>query len=162
MRVITAGPITRGSRRFTTDGVGEAAPWYGYYRRLFRAVSCVSFGGVLADGLSHFSWLQAAYAARAEANAEAAAAANNAPPPDDQMASSGQPSSAPNAPVALSPEVKQAIAEEVKAQIAAAQADASKTGSSAPSQGGGDRAASGQVPPALDPARRTFVVSDLQ
>ena len=38
---------------------------------------------------------------------------------------------APSGQVALSPEVKQAIAEQVKAQIAASQAEAGKTGSSA-------------------------------
>ncbi len=58
--------------------------------------------------------------------------------------------------VALTPEVKQAIADEVKAQLAAQQAQAAQTGGSAPAN------ASGEVPPALDPARRTFVVdSDL-
>ena len=60
--------------------------------------------------------------------------------------------------VTLTPEVKQAIAEEVKAQLAAQEQQAS-------SQGGGGGAAapapanaSAQVPPALDPAQRTFVV----
>ena len=53
--------------------------------------------------------------------------------------------------------MKQAIADEVKAQIAASQADAGKTGDTA---AGGQQPASGEVPPALDPARRTFVVSD--
>ena len=74
----------------------------------------------------------------------------------DSLAGNGQPASAPGGQVALSPEVKQAIAEQVKAQIAASQAEAGKTGSS----DGGQQAASGEVPPALDPARRTFVVSD--
>jgi hypothetical protein len=76
------------------------------------------------------------------------------------VASNGQTASAPGGQVALSPEVKQAIAEQVKAQIAASQAEAAKTGSSDGGQGGGQQAASGEVPPALDPARRTFVVSD--
>jgi len=58
-------------------------------------------------------------------------------------------------PVALSPEVKQAVAEEVKAQLAAEQATAGQGSSGAQqSQSNGD-----EVPPALDPARRTFVVS---
>jgi len=63
--------------------------------------------------------------------------------------------------VALTPEVKAAIAEEVKAQLAAEQAEAK------PAASGGQPAASNgasteEVPPALDPARRTFVVaSDL-
>jgi hypothetical protein len=52
-------------------------------------------------------------------------------------------------------EVKQAVAEEVKAQLAAEQATAGQRSSGAQqSQSNGD-----EVPPALDPARRTFVVS---
>ena len=55
----------------------------------------------------------------------------------------------------MTPEVKQAIADEVKAQLASQQAQAS--------QGGGNGVpppsnSNGEVPPALDPARRTFVV----
>ncbi len=54
-------------------------------------------------------------------------------------------------PVVLTPEVKEAIAEEVKAQLAEDKAAAVP----APQvQAGND-----EVPPALDPARRTFVVS---
>jgi hypothetical protein len=89
--------------------------------------------------------LQAAYAARAEANADAIA--------DDAQASAGvgydtQASSA----VTLTPEVKEAIAEEIKTQLAAQQAQAGGSNNSAPTN------ASNQVPPALDPAQRTFVV----
>jgi hypothetical protein len=67
--------------------------------------------------------------------------------------------------VALSPEVKAAIAEEVKAQLAAEQAAAAQPASSggqpAATQASATPAAD-EVPPALDPARRTFVVaSDL-
>jgi hypothetical protein len=54
-------------------------------------------------------------------------------------------------PVALTPEVKEAIAEEVKAQLAEDQA----TARPAPQA----QSVSDEVPPALDPARRTFVVS---
>src|ERR1017187_392755 len=61
--------------------------------------------------------------------------------------------------MALTPEVKQAIADEVKAQLAAQQAQAAQSGgSAAPAPAN----ASNEFPPALDPARRTFVVaSDL-
>jgi hypothetical protein len=56
----------------------------------------------------------------------------------------------------LTPEVKQAIAEEVKAQLAAQQAQAATQGgvtaSAAPAN------TSDTPPPALDPAQRTFVV----
>jgi hypothetical protein len=54
--------------------------------------------------------------------------------------------------------VKQAIAEEVKAQLAEERAQAGNAGSSQ-AQPGGASGASNEVPPALDPARRTFVVS---
>ena len=57
--------------------------------------------------------------------------------------------------VVLTPEVKEAIAEEVKAQLAQQAADASQASGqaqAAPAPTGGD------VPPALNPAMRTFVV----
>jgi hypothetical protein len=61
--------------------------------------------------------------------------------------------------VALTPEVKEAIAQEVKAQLAAQQAQAAQ-------QGGGQTASAAPAPttsdntppPALDPSQRTFVV----
>lgn len=80
----------------------------------------------------------------------------NAAPANDQAVGPGQPAAVP-VEVALTPEVKQAIAEEMKAQIAAAQAAASQSSSL-----GGDQqftSAGEEVPPALDPAHRTFVVS---
>jgi hypothetical protein len=61
------------------------------------------------------------------------------------------PSVAASDPVALTPEVKEAIAEEVKAQLAEDKAAAAPAPQA---QSGSD-----EVPPALDPARRTFVVS---
>src|SRR5207244_7128321 len=51
--------------------------------------------------------------------------------------------------------IKKALADEVKAQLAAQQAEAGKTGSS----GGQQAADSKAAPPALDPKFRTFVVS---
>jgi hypothetical protein len=71
--------------------------------------------------------------------------------------------------VAMTPEVKQAIADEVKAELAVQQTEAAQNGGGG-GQGSGDQNsggqapanANGEVPPALDPARRTFVVaSDL-
>jgi tetratricopeptide (TPR) repeat protein len=83
--------------------------------------------------------LQSAYAAQEDAAADATA--------DDQS-----PVDTDGGQVALTPEVKQAIADEVGAQLAAEQAEGE--------QDGGDRQApvNNEVPPALDPARRTFVV----
>jgi hypothetical protein len=104
--------------------------------------------------------LQAAYESRAEANAEAAGYERGYRDGASQAASSGQ--------VMLTPEVKQAIAEEVKAQLAEEQQQSSGgQGGSYDGQARDGRAqgfepADGEVPPALDPARRTFVVaSDL-
>jgi len=74
------------------------------------------------------------------------------------------PSASGSTTVGMTPEVKQAIADEVSAQLAAQQAQAnqdsgsggqaSAPASSAPSS----TPAADEVPPALDPARRTFVV----
>jgi hypothetical protein len=106
--------------------------------------------------------LQAAYAARAEANADAMAADAQASA-DDGGGGGGGAAPAASGQVVLTPEVKEAIAEEVKAQLAAQQgqtqdssaAPAPATGASAPAPTN----ASGQTPPpALDPATRTFVV----
>ncbi len=68
------------------------------------------------------------------------------------------PAASNSGPVALTPEVKQAIAEEVKAQLAAEKAEAAQNGGGS-SGGAAPASANGEVPPALDPARRTFVVS---
>src|SRR3984957_16336461 len=131
------------------------APWYGYYGGYFAPYPVYPSAAFWLTDYLIAANLQAAYAARAEAEA-AAGEADNSVPPADQVASTARPSAAPSGQGALSPEVKQAIAEQVKAQIAASQAEAGKSGSA----GGGQQASSGEVPPALDPARRTFVVSD--
>ncbi len=70
-----------------------------------------------------------------------------APPPDD----GSQPP-----PVELSPEVKQAIADEVQRQLQQAQADAAQaaTGGGAPPS-----ASANQIPAALDPSMSTFIVT---
>jgi hypothetical protein len=140
------------------------SPWYGYYGYYFTPYPVYPSAAFwLADYLIA-SNLQAAYAAQAQANADAAAANANAAPANDQVASNNQPAAAPaNNQVVLSPEVKEAIAEEVKAQLAAAQQQSAQTGNSS---GGGQAAASAapastnEVPPALDPAHRTFVVDN--
>jgi hypothetical protein len=133
-------------------------PWYGYYGGYFAPYPVYSSPAFWLTDYLLASSLQAAYAARAEANADAMA--------EDAQASGGgggadggdQAPAASSNTVTLTPEVKQAIAEEVKAQLAAQEQQAS-------SQGGGGGAAapapanaSAQVPPALDPAQRTFVV----
>jgi hypothetical protein len=143
-----------------------AAPWYGYYGGYFAPYPVYPSAAFWLTDYLIAANLQAAYQAQAAANAAAAnaaaanaAAANNAPSEQPQQNAGNDTSAANSGTVTLSPEVKEAIAEEVKAQLAAQQAAAGKSsssGSAQPSQ------TSEQVPPALDPARRTFVVaSDL-
>jgi hypothetical protein len=115
------------------------------------------------------SSLQAAYAARAEANADAMAADAQASAGDSGGGGGGGGDAAPapaSSGVALTPEVKEAIAQEVKAQLAAQQAQVDQNGgqaSAAPAAPAGGQAApaaaNGAVPPALDPSQRTFVVN---
>lgn len=130
------------------------APWYGFYGGYFAPYPVYPTAAFWLTDYLISANLQAAYAARQEANADAA----NAAAGDDQAANNA-PAAAPanGGQVALSPEVKQAIADEVKAQIAAQQAQAGQ-----PAPAGGAQAvpaaATNEVPPALDPARRTFVV----
>ncbi|MGC1415434.1 MAG: hypothetical protein WA817_09145 [Candidatus Acidiferrum sp.] len=128
------------------------APWYGYYGAYFVPAPVYATPSLwLADYLIAAN-LQAAYEAHAAADANAAAAAAAAPPPDSGQ--SDQPAEAANnAPVALSPEVKQAIADEVKAQV---EAELKESGNPNPPPAS---ASTDQVPAALDPAHRTFVVS---
>jgi hypothetical protein len=149
------------------------APWYGYYGYYFNPYPVYPSAAFWLTDYLISSELQAAYAAQqaAAANAAAAAAnanaANSAPP--DQQQGDAQPAAQNSGQVTLTPEVKEAIAEEVKAQLAAQQAQSqqqSSTGTQQPasgtqqaaSAGAQPAAASGDVPPALDPARRTFIV----
>ncbi|MGB7282348.1 MAG: hypothetical protein WBE13_08820 [Candidatus Acidiferrum sp.] len=128
-----------------------AAPWYGFYGGYFAPAPVYAAPSLwLADYLLAAN-LQAAYEARAaaDANAQAAAAgagAANSAPADQSASASG------GGQVTLTPEVKQAIADEVKAQIAAEQQEAANP-TPAPTT------STDQVPAALDPAHRTFVVS---
>ena len=131
------------------------APWYGYYAPYFAPYPVYPSAAFWLTDYLISQDLQAAYAARADANAAADADAVA----DDAAAAANNPAPAPNQAVALTPEVKEAIAEEVKAELAAQQQQAGN-------QDGGDAqaqpapAANGDVPPALDPARRAFVVDN--
>jgi hypothetical protein len=131
------------------------APWFGFYGGYFAPYPVYSSPAFWLTDYVIAANLQAAYAAQAAANADAMA--------DDQGQTNyrdGAGQAANSGPVTLTPEVKQAIAEEVKAQLAAQQQQ-----SSGGQSGSSDRQAqapeptNGEVPPALDPARRTFVVS---
>jgi hypothetical protein len=124
------------------------SPWWGFYGGWWNPYPVYAAPYYWLTDYLISQQLQAAYAARAEANADAVAA--------DAAASGGDPApAAAAAPVGLTPEVKEAIAQEVKAQLAAQQAEAAQgSGGSAPAPTN----ASNQPPPALDPAQRTFVV----
>lgn len=146
-----------------------AAPWYGYYGYYFTPYPVYPSAAFWLTDYLISAELQAAYAAQQAAAANAAAAANSGDggaAPDQQQQGDSQASAQNSGQVTLTPEVKEAIAEEVKAQLAAQQTESQQQASSGSQQppAGGAQTASNQeeAPPALDPARRTFVVdSDL-
>jgi len=122
-----------------------AAPWYGYYGWYFAPYPVYPAPAFWLTDYLIATHLQAAYAAQAATDTGAVQQTQASENTSTPAASSG--------PVTLSPEVKQAIVEEVKAQLAAEQAAATQRSS------GGQQPASEEVPPALDPARRTFIVA---
>ena len=140
--------------------------WYGPYGYYFAPYSVYPSADFWLTDYLIAENLRAAYEAQAAANAaaanadEAAAYADSAAANAD-MAAAQRGSQAGG--VTLTPEVKQMIAEEVKAQLAAEQAAASQnatargTPASAPALPVGNTE---QVPPALDPNLRVFIVTD--
>src|SRR6266478_4796547 len=142
-------------------------PWYrpyGYYFSPYPVYPSAAFW--LTDYLIAEN-LQAAYRAQADANANAAAANADAAAANANAAAANADAAAAQrgsqaGAATLTPEVKQMIAEEVKAQLAAEQAaaaqnaTASGTPASSPAQPAGN---TGQVPPALDPNLRVFIVT---
>jgi hypothetical protein len=136
------------------------APWYGYwgwYWHPYPVYAGPAFW--LTDWLIAAN-LQAAYAAQAEAAADASAAPSGDAGGGDPVASNGGGGGGDSGgAVALSPEVKQAIADEVKAQIQASQQDAQQGASGGQASAAPAPASNDTPPPALDPARRTFIVS---
>ena len=129
------------------------APWYGYYGAYFAPYPVYPTAAFWLTDYLLASSLQAAYAARAEADADAQASAGTPPDGGGQTPATGNSNA-----VTLTPEVKQAIADEVKAQIAAEKAAGTRSApGSAPSN-----VTPAEVPAALDPAHTTFIVaSDL-
>ncbi|MFZ0562144.1 MAG: hypothetical protein WAM43_11070, partial [Terriglobales bacterium] len=138
------------------------APWYGFYGGWFAPYPYYAGPAFWLTDYLIAAELQSAYEARQEAAADSAAASYG----DD----GGYPpsSASGSASVGLTPEVKQAIADEVSAQLAAQQAQASQDSGSGgqasapatPSSAPSAAPAADEVPPALDPARRTFVVDN--
>ena len=140
------------------------SPWYGYYGGYFAPYPVYPSAAFWLTDYLISANLQAAYEARAAARAAAANGDNgegNGGGDQQQSQPSGNDNSASNSgPVTLTPEVKEAIAEEVKAQLAAQQAEAQQASSG--SQQNTATTTSQEVPAALDPARHIFiVVSDL-
>jgi hypothetical protein len=132
------------------------APWYRYYGGYFAPYPLYSSAAFWLTDYLIAADLQAAYAAQAQADADQAAAYNQ-----EQAYLAGGGSLPANSDSAtMSSEVKQAIADEVTAQLAAQQQQSSGGQGNGPSDGQAESSASanGEVPPALDPARRTFVV----
>jgi DNA segregation ATPase FtsK/SpoIIIE-like protein len=119
------------------------APWYGYYGYYFNPWPVYPSPAWWLTDWYIGAELRASYQAHSDAvaAADAEATEEEAPPP----------APAANQPVVLSPEVKQAIADEVARQLKEQQAAAA-----APQQAS---AAPTSAPGALDPTERGFVVS---
>jgi hypothetical protein len=114
----------------------NAAPWYGYYGFYFTPAPIYPTPALWLTDYLLAENLKQAYENQQQSGELPL------PPPEGQA-------------VALSPEVKQAIAEEVRQQLVAEQAAAAGDAAKDPSQTGSAEA----VPPALDPTQRIFVVS---
>ncbi len=146
-------------------GVGAwgwgGSPWWGFYGGWFTPYPYYASPAFWLTDYLISQQLQAAYAARQEdraaemsADGQASAGGGDSGGGD---AGGGQPQASGG--VALTPEVKEAIAAEVKAQLAAQQNQAPAAGASNNAATPPPTDASNQAPPpALDPAQRTFVV----
>lgn len=138
------------------------SPWYGYYGGYFAPYPVYPSAAFWLTDYLIAANLQAAYEARASAQA-AAEASNNGGGEQQQPSQqpSGNDNSASNSgPVTLTPEVKEAIAEEVKAQLAAQQAAAQQASAGTKQSTSTTAASAEEVPAALDPARHTFIVAN--
>ena len=134
-----------------------AAPWYGYYGYYFAPAPVYASPALWLTDYLLAANLQAAYEARAQANANAAAASQEA------AAADAPPAAPAGGQATITPEMKQLIAEEVRAQIAAEKTAAANPEPAAPvsSTPPADSGQKGpdEVPAALDPSLRTFLVS---
>jgi hypothetical protein len=140
------------------------APWYGYYGGYFAPYPAYPSAAFWLTDYVISANLQAAYQAQAAAGGNDNGGSDQQQAPQQQPANTGNDNSANNSTnVTLTPEVKEAIAEEVKAQLAAEQSAAQQGSSGGQQQASATPSANTEeVPPALDPARRTFIVaSDL-
>ena len=137
------------------------APWYGYYGGYFAPYPVYPSAAFWLTDYLIAADLQAAYQARAAAAAAATGDNGGGDQPQQSQPSGNDNSASSNSgQVTLSPEVKEAIAEEVKAQLAAQQAAAQQVSTTTNQSPASTQ--SQEVPAALDPARHTFIVaSDL-
>ncbi|HEX3819238.1 MAG TPA: hypothetical protein VHW45_02845, partial [Candidatus Sulfotelmatobacter sp.] len=127
-----------------------AAPWYGYYGPYYQPYPVYPSAAFWLTDFMIAASLQAAYQAQGNASLGPNAA-------DGTLVASLMPFPAADQGTAkLSPEVKNALSEEVKIALAAEQAEAAKGNANS---SGGQPADSNEAPPALDPKFRTFVVS---
>jgi hypothetical protein len=128
----------------------QAEPWYGYYGPYYAPYPVYPSAAYWITDYMIAASLRAAYEAQA---------ADNWMSPyklDGTLVASLNPIAPPDPKPALSEAVKKELAEEVKATLAAEQAEAGKGASST---AGGQPTESKEAPPALDPKFRTFVVS---
>jgi len=123
------------------------SPWYGFYGGYFSPEPVYPTASLWLTDYLLAADLQAAYGSRAEAQAHAAGEEQGRREDEGE-----QPAAAPagGGQTQLTPEVKHMIAEEVKSQLAAERTAAANPQQPAPR---------GQVPDALNPAERVFIVS---
>ena len=123
-------------------------PWFGFYGGFFTPYPVYASASLWLTDYLIAANLQAAYQARLDAMAAAGGGAGQAPAEESGEQGYGGPAAGNQTP--LTPEVKQAIADEVQRQLADERAGAANP-QAAPS--------SDQVPDALNPAERVFVVA---
>ena len=127
------------------------APWYGYYGPYYQPYPVYPSAAFWITDFMIAATLQAAYEAQAtawlgpDATDGGTLVASLMPIPAGETAK-------------LSPEVKQALSDEVKATLTTEEAEAGKKGTSS-AAGGSQPATSNEAPPALDPKFRTFMVA---
>jgi hypothetical protein len=122
-----------------------AAPWYGYYGYYFTPYPVYATASLWLTDYLISENLRASYEAQAQANADAAGA-QNAPPQN-----SGQ--------AALTPEVKQMIADEVKRQLDSERAAAAQPQPAQQASAQQSSTPAEETPAALDPNQRIFIVA---
>lgn len=129
------------------------APWYGYYGPYYAPYPVYPSAAFWITDFMISASLQAAYEARAE-NAWLGLDSDNA----TLLASLVGMAAEETGTAKLTPEVKNALSEEVKVTLAAEKDEAAKGNTSA-SSNGGQAAPSNEAPPALDSNFRIFIVS---